>query len=165
MQRLAILLVLVVGVVGVVASTPGPSGDITGTSNTVSLTLDADNPSEEHSVDATVSASAPIESGSIRITADFSGSSAQVHMSVASSSESSDVDVIDTEAQPSVELGVAAFDGCNNTDCDDTVTVTFDLESDGQDPVTIDFTADGGASAVDDGSGEPVDGSLDLTAN
>ena len=167
-SRIAVAVVVVAGVVATAASNQAPSGDVTGSSDNISITLDSGNVSEERNADATLSTSLPVSSGDLTVSASFSGDAvAQVRMGLASSTDSREVDVLDTTAQPSVQLGVDAWNGCNS-DCTESLTITFDrLEADVVDPVTIDFVVDGSVTlAGGEGEGDPGPaGSITIDVN
>ncbi len=162
------MLALAAGVAGTVASDPLPPGDISGSAGPITVTLDAATPNVEKTVAATLTASGPIDTGTVRLSADFSdGSAAQLSMGIEpDSGDGNETQVLDTSAQPSVELAVDAFADCADSPCSQSFTVHFErLEADVVDPLTFDFTVDGAATVVDDGSGETPTGSLDLSVN
>src|SRR4051812_42946165 len=96
-ERAAVVVVVVAGAVATIASNQAPGGDIAGSSDNISLTLDSGNVSEQRNADATLSASLPVSSGDLTVSATFTGDAvAQVRMSLASSTDSREVDVLDT---------------------------------------------------------------------
>jgi hypothetical protein len=166
MRPVAILGAIVAGVAATAASNPSTlNADITGSSDSFTTTLDASSPSDSQGLRAVLSTSEALEEGSglVNLVVDFTPeSSGQVRCTLESvtTGEVNGTDVLSVSDQPSVDIGIDAFGGCegNDVDCGESFLVTFErLEENIDTDVVIDWSLQGAASLVESDAGEPTD--------
>jgi hypothetical protein len=149
------------GVAGSIAT--GPVADLSGVSDDVRLTLDADTPSERITAVATVDVDAVIASGtgqiglSVTLDNDAEGS-LSFTLTSGTTGSTQGTDIVDTQAQGTARVGIDAFEGCGPGPCDEELVLEFNRTDVALDGVLgLTFSLDGLASteteAPEQGSG------------
>ncbi|MDP2345251.1 MAG: hypothetical protein Q8O67_30180 [Deltaproteobacteria bacterium] len=152
--------VFVVGVVGSVATT-GPTADLSGVSEEETVVLDANTPSAAFTAAASLSAEgATTTGGEIALNIVVEGADASLAYTLRSETtgEEETADIVDTQAQGSARIGIAAFESCTDS-CVDELTIEFernDASLEGE--LVVTFSLDALASTEAEATGD-----IDLT--
>jgi hypothetical protein len=166
-RRALIVSVFSLGTLATVA-TSAPAADISGVSGEFRVTLDADNPVEERTAVATIDVDAAVASGTgaiglqVVVDDDAEGSLA-ISLTSSTTGASQSGDIVDTQAQGELRIGIDAFDGCGPGACDEELVLEFrrtDPELGGT--LGLSFVLDGLASTDSD---QPVDGSITFSVD
>jgi hypothetical protein len=149
-RQAAVATVFVVGIAGSVAS--APVADLSGVSEDVRITLDADNPSATVTAVATVDVDAVVASGSgqiglsVVLDNDAEGS-LSFSLTSDTTGETQGTDIVDTQAQGTARVGIDAFEGCGPGACDEELVLEFNRTDGTLDGVLgLSFSLDGLAS-------------------
>ena len=149
-RQAAVATVFVVGIAGSVAT--GPVADLSGVSEDVRVTLDADNPSATVTAVATVDVDAVVASGSgqiglsVVLDNDAEGSLA-FSLTSDTTGDTQGTDIVDTQAQGNARVGIDAFEGCGPGPCDEELVLEFNRTDGTLDGVLgLTFSLDGLAS-------------------
>jgi hypothetical protein len=150
---------------GVLATTAtsGPSASIAGSSDEETVVLDAATPAIALDASATLTSDVPVLGGEIGLNivvdSDAVGSVVFGLRSI-TSGEREEVDIVDTQAQGTARIGIAAFAGCTEPTCVEQLELTFERTDDAlEGQLGVTFQLDGFA----DTDGEPTSGDLTFT--
>ena len=156
-RRALLSVVFAAGVVGSVATT-GPSADISGVSSEERVVLDAETPSARFSAVAILTAAGATTTGGeigLNVLVDGAADASLVYTLLSDTTgEEVSGDIVDTQAQGSARVGIAAFQGCTET-CTDELTIELsrtDAALDGELDVT--FSLDALASTEAEAAGD-----------
>ena len=156
-RRVMTALVFALGLVGSIA-TSGPAADVSGISDEKSVALNADHPGESFQARARLTApGATTTEGEVGLNVVVEGSAdASLIYTLRSETtgEESSGDIVDTQAQGSARIGIAAFQGCSEA-CIDDFTIEFarsDINLEGD--LVVNFNLDALASTETEASGE-----------
>ena len=167
---LAVLAILA-GLLASAASTPSTGDGVSGASSSFEVSLTTDTPDFEQRVTALLDAQVAVgEDGQVGLTALFDDADVgQVQLSLVSDTtgKASETSVLDTLAQPSVSIGIAAFAGCDGLSlCAEDLVIRFErLEADVSNDLTFEWELDGFVSILDADGASETSGTLTFTPN
>jgi hypothetical protein len=147
---------------GVLATTAtsGPSASIAGSSDEQSIVLNASTPAIALDATATLTSDVPVLGGEIGLNvvvdSDAVGSIV-VGLRSSTSGEHEELDIVDTQAQGTARIGIAAFANCAEGECLEDLELTFERTDDTLDgDLGVSFQLDGFV----DTDGDPTAGDL-----
>lgn len=160
-RRVFTSLVFAIGVVGSIATT-GPAADLSGVSEETTVVLTGDDPIAVIGATATLTASgATTTSGEIGLTVVVEGADGSLSYTLRSTEDSTTGDIVDTQAQGSARIGIAAFQGCTDS-CTEELTIELertDAALEGE--LVVTFSLDGLASTEEADASGDIDFSIE----
>ena len=149
-------------IAGVIATTAtsGPSASISGTSEDEPIVLSSSTPAIALDATATLTSDVPVLDGEIGLNVDVDSDavgSIVVGLRSSTSGEHEELDIVDTQAQGTARIGIAAFADCGEGDCLENLELTFERTDDAlEGDLGLTFHLDGFV----DTDGDPTEGDL-----